>query len=341
MTYSQGFVLLRNDNNIKYWEIQIINRNYIDETQYTDDVVEKTEVIGDNYYTIPRQYTNDPNKFVKVKEHMNNGNVNIGFDKITLDPCQAPGRSSELNKLWICNGNTYAWGIYQYLERYQGNVHGSVFTVSTVSKSVSNTNPIIVTPYYQWFSPTQFTIFKNNIFPPNGNTSINGVEYTDYYIIGNDLLNNNFNNSNVPTGSSYTPNTVNLIRLNYDPLHKKKDWSGADITGVTYVYGIAKGLGPWGAPINVAGTTCLNTGLLAITQAAGVNSIQSAMDLINTNSASNPTNCNKPLLTCSSAGGMFKGPSHVVVDNFHPIGPKIKKDSLGKILNKYNINHKK
>ena len=98
-------------------------------------------------------------------------------------------------------------------------------------------------------------------------------------------------------------NSINLVKLPFNTQDIKKDKDGISITNVNYVYGIAKSMGKWGGENTVPGSTCLVTNNTAYGPSAGVNSIQWAMQLINNNSTSNPNNCNKPQLICSSAGG--------------------------------------
>jgi hypothetical protein len=303
-TLSQGYLLLDQVADIDYWEVEFIVRTYQDESVYTDEVVESIELIGDNYLMIPPEYGINRNAYVRVTQHLTSGIGNIELDKLNMDPCEKPGGGSELGNVWWCNGSTYAWEIQQWYGLSNGNPVNSTFSVKPASASVSSGNPTIVTPYYQYFSPTQFQAFQNSIVGPSGNSYINGVNYTDYYQIGDELVNGTFNGSNSGPGAM-----IQLVKLNYDPLHLKKDMNGNNITGVQYVYGIAKGLGPWGGSCNVSGASWGTTPVTTYTQSVGVNSIQWAMNLINTDAQSDPNNCLKPDLTCSSAGGT--GPSSV------------------------------
>ena len=320
IAYSQGFVLLRHSSDIKYWEIEILQRNYSQLTEFEESIVDRFTIIGDNYFKIPEEYAQGNNTYIRVKEILKNGEKNIEIDKVTIDPPEKPGISSYLNKEWKCNGSTYAWGIQQFVQTVDNKPVSSHFQLHPAVKSVSNTNPIIVTPYYQWFSPTQFTNFVENLYPNGiaGNLYINGVYYKEYYSIGNDLEKMNINN----IFANFPMNSINLIKLPYNPLAIKKDKDGVGITGVNYVYGIAKALGPWAAPDCDPTQTCYNTNTTTYGPSAGVNTIQWAMNRINSDSKSNPGNCNKPQLTCSSAGGGIPNVGDIILDgNFGPFGP--------------------
>jgi len=214
---------------------------------------------------------------------------------------QPGGYTWEVQKTWTCNGSTYAWEINQIQGKNSANTPiGSFFNFQAAVKSCTTTNnSVIVTPYYQWFSPSQFTNFKNGIFGVPGvpgNLHINGVMYNSYYQVGNNLLTSNFNayQANIPV------NMIDVVQITNDPANRKKDRYGNTIMTNT-VFGVAKGKGKWGGPL----MSCFTTPTTTYGPAAATNNIQFAMNLMNAN---NLSSCNQPNIICSSAGGNFPSP---------------------------------
>ena len=220
------------------------------------------------------------------------GLIILNLQKLNSVRSTQPGGGSEFLGSFICNGSTYAWSIDQTGIKHNKNVTCSVFSLNFAYASMEQ-NTGIPTPYYEYFSPAAFHTIRTQLTDassPNYHPNINGVWYQEYYWLGNELLTQQYNQA-----APYSSPSV--IKLQYDPSNIKQDASGADITGVSYVYGIAKGLGPWGGEI------IYSTGFYVFTSFQGTQPVQWAIDLINNDSQASPSNFNRPSLSCSSLGG--------------------------------------
>ena len=291
VTLSQGYVLLQPSMDIDYWTIEILIRTYSDSINYIDNSVEKIELIGDNYYTIPNGYVENNNAFIKVTQHKSNGNENVEIQKLNDIPQEQYGYGSVNLGSIGCNGSTYAWEVRQTGRTYFGNVISSTFSLCNAVESVDQ-NTGVPTPYYQYFTPDNFFALRDQLTDMNNinyNPYINGTFYKAYYQVGNALVKGTINNA-PPFG------IVSIVRLQYDPLHRKKDKTGVYISGVPYVYGIAKGEGVWGDCVMASLPTTYTYSQTSL-------GIQWVMNLMNNDSQASPSNCGKPNLSCSSAGG--------------------------------------
>jgi len=310
---TQGYLLLVDNLDVDYWQVQIINRVENSDGTYTNNIDEIYELVGKNYLKIPDSYCVLSDAYVKVKQFKKNGSVNIELQKLNNIRPEQPGGGSDWLGEFFCNGSTYAWAIAQIGLKSNNVITSSIFSLNLAAESVDQTTGI-PTPYYEYFKPANFFAIKNqltNSISQNYQPYINGVWYQDYYWIGNELLNGSINQA-APFASPA------VIRLQYDPLNLKKDASGADITGVNYVYGIAKGLGPWG------GNMCYSTGTYAFSSFQGTKSTQWAIDLINNDSQANPINYNRPSLSCSSINGGLS-PSPIDIPDYNDPKNRIRK----------------
>ena len=219
---ANGYLILKESSSIKYWHIEIIETD----SAFTEEVIERNDLIGKNYLKISEEYLMNSNYYIKIIAYYNDGseyeeNYTLGDP---YKPEQPGGPDWEHESEWHCNGVDYAWRIDQFCISNQG---VSYLVLGHDVAGYNNTTGV-VTPYYQYFSENNFIAFRNNIFSI-GNNQIDGIYYADYYDIP-------------PNWLDY--DGLDVIKLLNNPNITYKDRYGVTINS-TYVIGIHKGVGPW------------------------------------------------------------------------------------------------
>lgn len=272
---AQGYLILNQDADIDYWTVEIIKRTYNLDGSFSDENLQRNELIGKNYLRIPNSIINDCGQpgygyVINVVTHYMSGELETEEGDILFPPSNAP-QGQEYNSVtqWNCNGNTYAWSIHQFLSLYNNN---SYFALSGLVESYNNG---IMEYYFQYFSETQW---QNLVTAINNNFNIGNIPYYHYYNIPDDWLNIN------GTTVIKIPNNSGIIY---------KDQYGVQINS-SWVYGLAKGLGPW---CDLAtGQGCSWTPILLYGSSMAYMPKSWAIGIINQHA--NLTACGAPALEC-------------------------------------------
>lgn len=293
--HAQGYLVLNADVDIDYWTVEILKRTYFSDGTYLDEIQERNELVGKNYFKISEYYIDDCGQpgygyLINTTAHYSSGvSVSEQGDMKFPTPSNLPAEQAYGSvHEWKCNGNTYAWGIHQLLSNYFNN---SYFNLTTTYKSY---NSGITEYYYQYFSEYEWAIFTSQIY---ANPLISGgVPYYQYY--------------NVP-GNNLVIDGMQVIKVENDPGICYKNQYGVEITG-QWVFGIAKGLGQWAG---LSGQSCTWTPYLVYGNSMGAMSKTWAISVINQHA--NLTGCGAPLLQCID--GSFTDPFGGIGDGLETI----------------------
>lgn len=274
--HAQGYLILHKSNDIDYWRVEILKRNYDSTGYFYDDLEERYELIGRNYFQIPYNIINDCGQpgykyVISATAHYSGGASFTEESVLDFPPSNVPQEDAyESVYQWKCNGNTYAWSIHQML------ANNSYFTLQPLVKSYTNQ---IVEYYYQYFSESEWVDFfvPSLEFPNSG--EISNTLYSDYY--------------SVPPGNIGLIDGIQQIKIPNSPSITYKDQYGVAINS-NWVYGIARGLGPWGG---ASGQSCTWTSTFPFGNSMGYMSKSWAIQKINQYSGL-VVSCGKPLLEC-------------------------------------------
>ena len=224
--YTQGYLVLKNTSEIKYFDVVILKRVYDKDGTYNDRKIEGYTVIGKNFTVISDEYTSSPNHLVALSVYYSNGVVTHETTPISSMVPNFDTDYDSVSRTWLCNGLTYSFLICQYVHKNGGS---SFFKVEP---GLVYNNAGQGSYCYQYFSPGQYQNFINNLsnimYTSPGGANITSREYYNL-VSSNDLI--------IGTGK--------IIQLqNNNPSVHYYDGQNNPITD-TYLFGIRKTLGPW------------------------------------------------------------------------------------------------
>jgi hypothetical protein len=117
--HCQGFLLFKENPQVRTWNVSIIQRTF-NTNGTTTDVIALSELVGNfNYYRIPNEYFTNGENYIylyAVQGLSNNGQNIIVQDPL---PCTGDQPSFQLNSYWICSGYDYAYQITQFVNETQ------------------------------------------------------------------------------------------------------------------------------------------------------------------------------------------------------------------------------
>jgi len=211
---SQGYLVLNKLENTALWQVAISKRVYQKDGTFTDNVVDKIEISGVNYFKLKEEYySSKENYVINVTAFDNSYNVVEKEGPVWISVCGGCGDNPYKNvKSWVCKGSTYAWEIKTwtgnnicYLDLnsyYKPYVDGSEFA----------------TPYYQYMSQIEYD-----------NLCQQTLYLNSHYLISN--CDNGIDNLRI------------IKKTNVQLSDNLKNKNGQSLTGT--VYGVAKERGDW------------------------------------------------------------------------------------------------
>lgn len=218
---------MKNTANVKYWEVNIIQRVYNGDGSYSDKVIETENLVKKNYCLVPTQYMANPNYLISVTANLNDG---TSTNEVVEISTQIPGGGHyNLAPSKTCNGRTYAYSIYQYINTNNGSSYFSLQPGYNINPSTGEG-----TPYYQYFDAVMFQQIDLSEIINNGLTPSSGIPFSDYY--------------DIATYSQLLPTVDNINVICIDNLTAPNTpyCDGMDnVITSQKVYGLRKSIGPW------------------------------------------------------------------------------------------------
>lgn len=224
--FGQGYVVLDELNHdVNYWELQIFSMEYDSNGEIVYELKEIIELVGKNYTRINNEYITNEGYSLRVIGHLGSGNYiqeDIVISKIKGDVYG--GIPYDQCKTWICNGLTYGYEIRQMVR-----TNDPDYTYLKVGLAFFLDNPI-----YQYFDEYNFNQISNNTYV--NWPGMNPIWFFNYYAV---------NYQNILDAKSFPGKAAPwIIKIAHDNMNPKYDGQNNIITS-NWIYGVAKGLGPW------------------------------------------------------------------------------------------------
>lgn len=278
--YTQGYLVLNNTSEIKYFDVVVLKRTYQKGGTYEDRKIENYTVIGKNFTVISDEYTSSPNHLVALSVYYSNGVVAHETIPISFMVPNFDTDYDSVSRTWLCNGLTYSFLICQYVHKNGGS---SFFKVEP---GLVYNNAGQGSYCYQYFSPTEFQSIN---LGATVYTTLNGnnISFGNYYTMTPTLL------ASAPDGNI-------IIRIqNNNPSVHYYDGQNNPITS-NYLYGIRKTLGPWGG-YSGNSNVCLEK---IIASGSIAQSLSHAISIVNSN-LQYLSYCDMEDLSCNTTHNSF------------------------------------
>jgi hypothetical protein len=274
---TEGYLVLKNTANVKYWEVNIIQRTYDEDGSFSDKVVETENLVKKNYCLVPAQYMATPNYLISVTANLNDG---TSTNEVVEISTQIPGGGHyNLAPSKTCNGSTYAYSIFQYINTNNGSSYFSLQPGYNINPSTGEG-----TPYYQYFDAVMFQQIDLSEIIYNGLTPSSGIPFSDYY--------------DIYTYTQLLPDNINVICVDNLSAPNKQYCDGMDnVITSQKVYGLRKSIGPWYRDSYNSSDCNVSIQTPSVTLGNPVASLNDAIAIFNTNIGW-PGNCEMHDLVC-------------------------------------------